>query len=237
MHLAPSIVHTEAIPPQSIPHGSRPKVSRMSRRPSPTTIIACLAMGIAMLVSGCGESTVTPGRGGQVHEVEGDVGAPNQKEVREEFAKLKQQAAGEAHEVEVEGLLTGEDGQFRVRPAVVGLSGDGTGFLGGFDGHGESHPGHVNLHPGHMTWLTWTSHAATGSGALWVDDGIPNEAEGTFSAVPVKVRAFAPHDGHFTRLTLRYEKDGAKFTDEREVRPVAGGNYGFFILREVEEPA
>jgi hypothetical protein len=217
---------------KSAQHRNGPKVSKMSRRPSPTIIIACLPVGIAMLVSGCGESTVAPSRGGQVHKVEGDVapGAPNQKEVREEFAKLKQQAAGEAHEVEVEGLLNNQDGQFRVRPAVVGYAGDGTGLLGGFDGNGRGHFGH-------MTWLTWTASVATGSGALWGDNCEPDCAQGTFSAVPVMVRAFAPHDGHFTRLTLRYEKDGTKHTDEREVRHSASERYyEYFILREVEEP-
>jgi len=117
---------------------------------------------------------------------------------------------------------------------VVGYTGDGTGYVGGFDGRGRNHFGH-------MKWLTYTTQAATGTGALWGDNGIPNDAEGTFSPVPVKVRAFAPRDGHFTRLTLRYERDGEKFVDERGVRfynsVVSGqpGYYEYFIVREVAE--
>jgi hypothetical protein len=123
---------------------------------------------------------------------------------------------------------------FLVRPAVVSYTGDGTGFLGGFDGQGRNHFGR-------MTWLTWTTQVATGSGALWGDNCEPNCARGTFSPVPVKVRAFAPHGGHFTRLTLRYEREGEKFIDERGVKfynsVVAGqhGYYEYFIVREVHE--
>ena len=112
---------------------------------------------------------------------------------------------------------------FQVRPAVVGYTGDGTGFLGGFDGKGER--GHF----GHMTWLTWTRRVATGSGALWGDDCKPDCAEGTFSPVPVKVRAFAPHRGHFTRLTLRYHRNGARSI--RRTRQCAGIARWFLVPR------
>jgi hypothetical protein len=135
------------------------------------------------------------------------------------------------------GLLTvlrNTDG-FVVRPAVIGYTGDGTGYVGGFDGRGRNNFGHI-------TWLTWTTQVATGTGALWGDNGIPNDAEGTFSPVPVKVRGFAPRDGHFTRLTLRYERNGENFIDERGVRfypsseiPGQKGFYEYFIVREAQD--
>lgn len=124
--------------------------------------------------------------------------------------------------------------KFEVRPAVIGYTGDGTGYVGGFGGQGRNHFGH-------MKWLTYTTQVATGSGALWGDNCEPDCARGTFSPVPVKVRAFAPRCGHFTRLTLRYERESEKFTDERGVKfynsVVASlpGYYEYFIVREVHE--
>ena len=135
------------------------------------------------------------------------------------------------------GLLTTLTGdRFVVRPPVIGFTGDGTGYVGGLDGRGRI-DGRNDF--GHTTWLTWTTQAATGTGALWVDNGIPDEAEGTFSAVPVKVRAFAPRDGHFTRVTLRYTENGESFIDERGLRfshiPGQKGFYEYFIVRTARE--
>jgi len=139
------------------------------------------------------------------------------------------------------GLLTTlrTTDHFVVRPAVIGYTGDGTGYIGGLDGRGRI-DGRSDF--GHIAWLTWTKQAATGTGALWSDNGIPNDAEGTFSSVPgVKLRAFAPHDGHFTRLTLRYTENGENLIDERGVKfynsVVSGqpGYYEYFIVRAVRE--
>ncbi len=135
------------------------------------------------------------------------------------------------------GLLNNADVKhpFQVRPAQVSYTGDGTGILGGFGGGGKHHWGH-------MTWLTWTTHEATGTGALWGDDCEPNCAEGTFSPVPVKVRAFAPHDGHFTRLKLVYDRDGKAILDERGTRHYRsqyaprGGYWEYFIVRHTAKP-
>jgi hypothetical protein len=127
-------------------------------------------------------------------------------------------------------LLTYQNGHhaLRVRPTVVGYTGDGTGVLGGFDGIGTSGFGH-------MSWLTWTTRIATGSGAVWLDDCEPNCAEGTFSPFAVTVRAFAPRNGYFTRLTLRYNYNGKAVVDERGVRHYSGregrpGSYEYFIV-------
>jgi hypothetical protein len=45
----------------------------------------------------------------------------------------------------------------------------------------------------------------------------------------VSVRAFAPHHGLFTRLTLHYNYQGKPVVDRRAVRKVAG-SYQYFIL-------
>lgn len=144
----------------------------------------------------------------------------------------------ESSATKLPGLLTTlrTTDHFVVRPPVIGYTGDGTGYIGGLDGRGRI-DGRNDF--GHIAWLTWTKQAATGTGALWSDNGIPNDAEGTFSSVPVKIRAFAPHDGHFTRLTLRYTENGENFIDERGVRhesfPGQRGFYEYYVVRAVRE--
>jgi hypothetical protein len=97
--------------------------------------------------------------------------------------------------------LLGDAAHFRltwqVRPASILYTGDGSGILGGFDGAGVKHPGHLE-------WQSWTSSRAAGSGAVWLDNCKPSCASGIFKAHAVKVIAFRPEDGHFTRLTLSY---------------------------------
>jgi LasA protease len=99
-----------------------------------------------------------------------------------------------------------------VRPPVIGYTGDGSGWLGGFDGNGR------NDHFGHMRWPVWTASRAEGVGAVWIDACNPNCAAGTFAPHAVTVRAFAPRAGYFTRLTLSYRYARKQVTDERAVR-------------------
>jgi hypothetical protein len=142
-----------------------------------------------------------------------------------------------ASSAKLPGLLTllGSN-QFAVRPSVIGYTGDGTGYIGGSEGRGRIN-GKNEF--GHIAWLTWTNQAATGTGALWIDTGVPNDAEGTFSSVPVKLRAFAPRDGHFTRLTSRYTESGENIILERGVRflslPDHKGFYEYYVVRAVRE--
>ncbi len=118
---------------------------------------------------------------------------------------------------------------------MIGYTGDGTGYIGGSDGRGRIH-GRNEF--GHIAWLAWTKQTATGTGAIWGDNGVPDDAEGTFSAVPVKIRAFAPRDGHFTRLTERYSEHGENFIEERGVRHVSFPGqsfYEYYVVRAVQE--
>ena len=86
---------------------------------------------------------------------------------------------------------------WQVRPASILYTGDGSGILGGFDGTGAKHPGHLK-------WQSWSADRAEGSGAVWLDECKPSCANGTFKAQAVRVVAFRPEAGHFTRLTLMY---------------------------------
>lgn len=131
------------------------------------------------------------------------------------------------------GLLTGMGGKhpFVVRPAVVGFTGDASGFLGGFDGGASDRFGH-------MSWSSWTSTVAVGSGAVWLDNCEPGCAQGAFVPYAVKVRTFAPRDGHFTRLTLRFDFGGDAIFEELGIHGLrapgtgpSGEFYEYFIVR------
>ncbi|MBV9817944.1 MAG: hypothetical protein JOZ07_06285 [Solirubrobacterales bacterium] len=83
-----------------------------------------------------------------------------------------------------------------VRPVSIEYAGDGSGALGGFDGHGRNRFGH-------LTWTKWTTEVAIGHGANWVDDCMPACADGIFHPYLAELTAFRPRDGHFTRLRVR----------------------------------
>lgn len=135
------------------------------------------------------------------------------------------------------GLLTHQSVShpFQVRPAVVGYTGDGSAFLGGFDG------GTTSDHFGHMSWTSWTATVATGSGAVWIDGCEPDCAQGSYSPSAVGVRAFAPREGHFTRMTLRFDYRGEAVVEELGVHllrasPHVPGFYEYFIVHHAATP-
>jgi hypothetical protein len=109
---------------------------------------------------------------------------------------------------------------WQVRPTSILYTGDGSGILGGFDGTGASHPGHLR-------WLSWTRSRAVGFGAVWLDDCSPSCASGTFTAHTVKVVAFRPVRGHFTRLTLLYH--GGHRAKRWAIGRI-GGSWGYYIV-------
>jgi hypothetical protein len=76
-------------------------------------------------------------------------------------------------------LLKVSFGAFALRPATLAPSGNGTFNIGDLAGH--------------IHWRVWNARKAYGLGTVWIDDGIPNEALGTFhgyrgSVTAVRVR-------------------------------------------------
>jgi hypothetical protein len=110
-------------------------------------------------------------------------------------------------------LPTGLAPALQVRPAVIGYTGDGSGWLGGSDGHGHGRRNRF----GHLHWTRWTPTAATGHGAVWIDDCTPDCAAGTFRAYAATVSVSRPRAGVFRRLTLRYRYHGKRVADRRGV--------------------
>jgi hypothetical protein len=101
-------------------------------------------------------------------------------------------------------LVASGGSSWRIRPAQILYTGEGTGRLEGLKGSGL-------VHPGALKWTSWTATQAMGSGAVWIDE------LGRVTARPVQVRAFRPVRGHFTRLTLRYSYHGKRYIDRRRL--------------------
>jgi hypothetical protein len=100
---------------------------------------------------------------------------------------------------------------WQIRPAQIVYTGDGSGLL-------------RRLH-----WTTWTATEAKGSGVVSIDDCTPDCARGRFTAHAVKLVAFRPVRGHFTRLTLAYTYQGKREVDKRGIARV-GGNWQYYIV-------
>jgi hypothetical protein len=115
-----------------------------------------------------------------------------------------------------------------VRPAVIGFTGDGTGYLGGFTGRRSvPSPRRSALRwAGHLSWTKWSASEARGHGAIWLNDGEPNDAQGTFFPSAVKVRLFRVVNHVFTRLELRYSYGGKPVKEVLKARYFPPWEYG-----------
>ena len=98
----------------------------------------------------------------------------------------------------------------QVRPPVVSVTGDGTAFLGGFTGRRSVRmPSRNRLRwAGHLNWRSWTATGARGRGAVWLNNGLPDDAQGTFFPAPATVTAFRPRHRIFTRFSFRFVYQG-----------------------------
>jgi hypothetical protein len=99
-------------------------------------------------------------------------------------------------------LHDGVDG-FKVRPATVLVSGDGSAWLGGA-GHGEP-PNY-----GTIRWTKFRRSFARGRGRMFINDCDPDCAGGTFSNWKAVIRARRVRHGHYTRLSAAYERNGER---------------------------
>lgn len=95
---------------------------------------------------------------------------------------------------------------FKVRPATILVSGDGSGWLGG-DGYGD-----VGDY-GRIRWTKFRQSGARGDGRVFVNDCDPDCAGGTFSNWKAVIRAWRVRKGRYTLLSARYERDGDTVTD------------------------
>ena len=59
-----------------------------------------------------------------------------------------------------------------------------------------------------IRWRTWNNSAARGTGTMWVNDGVPDIASGTWSGRAAMLYAHRVVHGRYTRLTLRSRING-----------------------------
>jgi hypothetical protein len=92
-------------------------------------------------------------------------------------------------------LLAGDFGSFAVRPPAIELSGDGTATVGG---HGWRAPDAFTGKPGtsgrptsygSIQWSVYDASHAVGTGTMWLDNGIPDDAGGTFYRYAARIEA------------------------------------------------
>ena len=116
-----------------------------------------------------------------------------------------------------------------VRPPVVDFTGDGTGFLGGFTGRrfvAYPYSRTTSRWLGRLHWTSWTAADARGYGAIWLNNGVPDDARGTFYPHAVTVRAFRPRNGIFTRLAFMYWIGDWPYATVRDAHPYPATQYG-----------
>jgi hypothetical protein len=107
-------------------------------------------------------------------------------------------------------VLTEHNPPFQVRPATIDYTGDGSAVVGGLNGTGPRHLGRLK-------WTTYNKRRGAATGLLWINNCMPDCADGRFSSVRVSVHVFSPHSGHFRRLTLSYSYRGHHYVDRREI--------------------
>ena len=86
---------------------------------------------------------------------------------------------------------------FAVEPASLFPTGDGSIVIGKLGKRGH-----------HIHWHKWTASRAFALATVWVDNGIPSVAKGTFHGYRGSINASRVRDGHFTRMTVRYRQAG-----------------------------
>lgn len=101
---------------------------------------------------------------------------------------------------------------FVVRPAQIVPSGDGSTIIGGpapWIGRNPT-PSKPGSQAGRIDWTSWSSSRATGVAVEWLDNGKPDEANGTYFPQYVNLTATRVRGGRFMllSLTLRNGKPG-----------------------------
>ena len=72
----------------------------------------------------------------------------------------------------------------------------------------------------------WSETQARGHGAIWLNNGVPDDAHGAFAPHSVTIRAFRPRSRIFTRMALRYRVDGRLFNGTLPATYYPSSGYG-----------
>jgi hypothetical protein len=112
---------------------------------------------------------------------------------------------------------------YKVRPAKILVSGDGSGVLGGA-GFGDP-PDY-----GTIRWEKFRRSGARGSGLMFINDCDPDCAGGMMHGSKAAIRAWRVRKGHYTRLSARYEQNG-ETTTTRWKLVVASPTHAYWLVR------
>jgi hypothetical protein len=104
----------------------------------------------------------------------------------------------------------------QVRPYFIDWTGDGTAYLGGFTGHNSLKRPFPLGDFGRLRWTSYNSTQGYAYGADWLNNGEPNDAEGTFTPHKVNVHVFRPRNGVFTRLAFNFGHKTLVFSDQHD---------------------
>jgi hypothetical protein len=97
------------------------------------------------------------------------------------------------------GLFGSNTGTFVVRPEIVGYGGNAIGWMAGHPVASKQKRGVKRIPK--LKWDSWTAEKAVAKrSGEWANDCTPYCAKGRFHGVPVKLTAYRPVRGHFTRM-------------------------------------
>lgn len=117
-------------------------------------------------------------------------------------------------------LAGGESSRFSVRPHYIELSVDGALYIGG----SKSSSGRI----GSISWSSWGSSRARGTGYLWVDNCNPNCASGRYKGHKVGISASNVRNGDFRRITLSCTVSGRSKSDTLTLGKAINANIWFW---------
>jgi len=93
----------------------------------------------------------------------------------------------------------------QARPFVVSYTGDGSGYLGGFNGHKLVRKTlNTTTSIGRLHWTAWNNTEGRAWGADWTDSPCRTCSNANDPLYPVKVNVhvYRPRNGVFTRMTF-----------------------------------
>lgn len=82
-------------------------------------------------------------------------------------------------------------------------------------------------------WVRWNRTEAYGRGTLWQNDMTPTIAQGTWRGRPATLRAYRVVNGRYTRLTVRYRKNGTVRTSRMRLVKHGAGFYAWRVFVRV----
>lgn len=107
-------------------------------------------------------------------------------------------------------LLRNAEGTFAIRPRTVVPSVDGSFSVT------------------RIRWRLWAPREALGSGTVWIDNGVPNMALGTYHHYAGALTAYRVRGGRYTRLAIRWREGSRRKMQRLRLTRGASGSGWFW---------